>query len=683
MKNSDIRREKPKKSLGKKIFMFLLVIFFIAVTGALAGFIVSVSGRLPDVTTNIAPSASSRIYDAKGRLITTVHAEENRIPVSINEVPQNLQNAFVAAEDVRFYEHHGVDPRGIMRAVWANLITRNATGQGGSTITQQLARNAFLTQEQTLKRKLLEVVLAFEIEDKYTKKQILEMYMNQIYFGQGCYGIQTASRVYFGKDVKDLTLAQCALLAGLPNSPNYYSPFRSVEAAKYRQGIVLDQMAKYGYITEADAKAAKEADLHLAKPQAANSTSSTASYFVSYVIQSLSDKYDSDVIYKEGLQVYTTLDLDMQKDAEKALKNDLPDGNKDSKGLTQPQGALISIEVGTGHIKAMVGGRGEDHFNRAVQMTRQPGSAFKPFVYLAAFENKIGLADMLSNEKKTYAGGWTPKNYEGTSGGKVTVEEALFHSMNIPTIDLANKVGMSKVLSIAEDTGISTLVKDGPTSDNNLAASIGGLTNGVTLYDMAKAYSVFANDGKLVQPTAILKVVDRNGNVLEDHSGNVESKQVVSESEVHKLTAVLEEVISQGTGGNAYIGRPAAGKTGTTDDEHDAWFVGYTPELVTAVWIGDDTSTNAGYTGGTIPAAIWRDYMRAALSSYNIKGFNVPQSIRSQLGAAKAAKEKAEAEKKKAEEEKKKAEDKKKSTANKILDKIIGKDSKADDGDKQ
>ncbi len=683
MKNSDIRREKPKKSLGKKIFMFLLVIFFIAVTGALAGFIVSVSGRLPDVTTNIAPSASSRIYDAKGRLITTVHAEENRIPVSINEVPQNLQNAFVAAEDVRFYEHHGVDPRGIMRAVWANLITRNATGQGGSTITQQLARNAFLTQEQTLKRKLLEVVLAFEIEDKYTKKQILEMYMNQIYFGQGCYGIQTASRVYFGKDVKDLTLAQCALLAGLPNSPNYYSPFRSVEAAKYRQGIVLDQMAKYGYITEADAKAAKEADLHLAKPQAANSTSSTASYFVSYVIQSLSDKYDSDVIYKEGLQVYTTLDLDMQKDAEKALKNDLPDGNKDSKGLTQPQGALISIEVGTGHIKAMVGGRGEDHFNRAVQMTRQPGSAFKPFVYLAAFENKIGLADMLSNEKKTYAGGWTPKNYEGTSGGKVTVEEALIHSMNIPTIDLANKVGMSKVLSIAEDTGISTLVKDGPTSDNNLAASIGGLTNGVTLYDMAKAYSVFANDGKLVQPTAILKVVDRNGNVLEDHSGNVESKQVVSESAVHKLTAVLEEVISQGTGGNAYIGRPAAGKTGTTDGEHDAWFVGYTPELVTAVWIGDDTSTNAGYTGGTIPAAIWRDYMRAALSSYNIKGFNVPQSIRSQLGAAKAAKEKAEAEKKKAEEEKKKAEDKKKSTANKILDKIIGKDSKADDGDKQ
>ena len=227
MKNSDIRRERPKKksSMFKKIIIFLVVIFFIAGAGAAAGFFVSVSGKLPDVTANITPNASSRIYDTKGRLITTVHAEENRIPVPISEVPKNLQNAFVAAEDVRFYEHHGVDPRGILRAIWANVVSGNATGQGGSTITQQLARNAFLTQEQTLKRKLLEVVLAFEIESKYTKQQILEMYMNQIYFGQGCYGIQTASRVYFGKDVKDLSLAQCALL---PRRPTCTLPNRSL-----------------------------------------------------------------------------------------------------------------------------------------------------------------------------------------------------------------------------------------------------------------------------------------------------------------------------------------------------------------------------------------------------------------------------------------------------------------------
>jgi len=681
MKNSDIRRVRPKKksSFFTKVIVFLLVIVLIAGAGATAGFLVSVTGNLPDVTTNIQPNASSRIYDEKGRLITTVHAEENRIPVSIKEVPQNLQNAFVAAEDVRFYEHHGVDPRGILRAIWSNLITRNATGQGGSTITQQLARNAFLTQEQTIKRKLLEVVLALEIESKYTKKQILEMYMNQIYFGQGCYGIQTASRVYFDKDVKDLTLPQCAMLAGLPNSPNYYSPFRSVEAAKYRQAIVLDQMAKYGYISQADAEAAKKADLHLAKPQSGSATSRAASYFINYVIQEISDKYDSDAIYKEGLQVYTTLDLDMQKEAEKALKADLPQGSKDNKGLTQPQGALLSIEVGTGHIKAMVGGRGEDHFNRAVQMVRQPGSSFKPFVYVTAFENKFSPYDTVSNEKKTYPGGWTPKNYGGTSGGKVTLEEALVHSMNIPTIDLANEVGMGKVLKLAEACGISTLVKDGKSTDNNLAASIGGLTNGVSVYDMAKAYSVFANNGKLVEPIAILKVVDRNGNILEDHSAKPEYKQVVSENAVYRLTSILEEVISRGTGGNAYIGRSAAGKTGTTDDEHDAWFVGYTPSLVTAVWIGDDTNTNAGYTGGTVPAAIWRDYMKEALRNYREKGFNIPASVRNEMAKARAAAAaKAAEEAKKKEDEKKKAAQAKK--GNKLLDRIAGKITKPVEG---
>ncbi len=681
MRNSDIQRGKPKKkSSFKKIFFFLFIVLFIAGAGAAAGFFVSVTSHLPDVTGNITPNASSRIYDEKGRLITTVHAEENRIPVSIDQVPQHLQNAFVAAEDVRFYDHHGIDPRGILRAVFSNVVSGNATGQGGSTITQQLARNAFLTQEQTLKRKLLEVVLAFEIENKYTKKQILEMYMNQIYFGQGCYGIETASHVYFGKDVKDLTLPQCAMLAGLPNSPNYYSPFRSLEAAKYRQAIVLDQMAKYGYITEAEATQAKAADVGLANPEAAKSTGSTASYFINYVIQTISDKYDSDAIYKEGLQVYTTLNLDMQKEAEKVMAANLPEGNKDANGLTQPQGALITVEVGTGHVKAMVGGRGEDHFNRATQMVRQPGSAFKPFVYLTAFENKFSPYDTVNNETKTYPGGWTPKNYGGTSGGKVTLEEALVHSMNIPTIDLADQVGMSKVLETATACGISTLVKD----DNNLAASIGGLTNGVSMIDMAKAYSVFANNGKLVEPSVILKVVDRNGNVLEDNSAVAPGKQVVDETSVQRLTCILEEVISRGTGGNAMIGRPMAGKTGTTDDEHDAWFVGYTPEMVTAVWIGDDTSSNAGYTGGTVPAAIWREFMSAALSDYKYKAFDIPDSVRAEMARAKAeqAKKEAEEKAKKEKEAKEKEAKAKKSAGSKLLDRITGKkvDSKPTEG---
>lgn len=689
MRNSEIRRQhKEKSSTVKKIFLFLFIIVFIAGAGAAAGFFLSVSSGLPDISANIAPDASSRIYDAKGRLITTVHAEENRLPVSIDEVPANLQNAFIAVEDNRFYEHHGVDPLGIIRAVFRNIISGNATAQGGSTITQQLARNAFLSQEQTLKRKLLEAFLALKIERQYTKKEILEMYMNQIYFGQGCYGIQTASKVYFGKDVKDLSLAQCALIAGLPNSPNYYSPFHSVEAAKQRQSIVLDQMVKYGYITESEAAAAKEADIHLVQSQEQRGTDSVASYFVNYVIHLISEKYDSDAIYKEGLQIYTTLDLDLQKEAEAALKKNLPDAYTDDNNLTQPQGALVSIEVGTGYVRAMVGGRGQDHFNRAVQMTRQPGSAFKPFVYLTAFANKVTPFDILSNTAKDFGGGWTPKNYGGTSGGSVTVMEALVKSMNIPTVYLADQVGMGKVIQTAKNVGISTLVTEGEYSDTNLATALGGLTYGVSVWDMAKAYSVFANGGKLVEPTVIMKVVDRNGKVIEDHSGARESTQAVDEASAWTLTSVLEEVISRGTGGNAYIGRPSAGKTGTTDDEHDAWFVGYTPDLSTAVWVGDDTSTNAGYTGGTIPAAIWRDYMYEAESSYTVKNFEIPASVRSSMEKARAARAKQEAEaaekKKKEEAEKKKKalKDKVKSAGNKLLDRISGRSAEKS-GEKQ
>ncbi len=660
MKSSDIyRTRKKKKSPLKKFFISIFIILLIVMAGTAAGFAGAVMGGLPDVSKTMQPDASSQIFDIKGRLITTVHAEENRLPVPISQVPKNLQNAFVAAEDARFYEHHGIDPRGILRALYNNLVTHDPTGQGGSTITQQLARNAFLTQDQTLKRKLLEAVLALEIERKYDKEEILEMYMNQIYFGQGAYGIQTASRVYFGKDVKDLSLSQCALLAGLPNSPNYYSPFRSLEAAKSRQTVVLDQMAKYGYISQAQADAAKKEDLHLAKP-GQSGTSETASYFVSYVSQVIGDKYDSDALYKEGLKIYTTLDLDVQKEAEAAVKRQLPAGYKDKNGLTQPQGALIAIQAKTGYITAMVGGRGQDHFNRAVQMIRQPGSSFKPFTYVTALSQGMLPSKMLDDKKETFAGGWTPKNYEGTYGPPVTMREALVHSMNVPTINLANDVGMSNVISTAQKMGISTLVDSGTYSDVNLAASIGGLSKGVTLWDMAKAYSVFANGGILVEPTAILKVVDRNGNVLEEHEQQ-QGSRVLDEKACWMMTDLLQDAVLHGTGGGAYIGRPMAGKTGTTDDEHDAWFVGYTPDMITAVWIGDDTSSNAGYTGGTIPASIWKDFMSEALRNTQAHSFSVPKSVQEEIERNRAqealTKQKSDQEQK----DKDKTQDKKKS----------------------
>lgn len=614
--------------------MALVVIMVICVAGAGAGFLLSITGTLPDVSQTLSPAASSQIYDCKGRLITTVHAEQNRLPVKLADTPKDLQNAFIAAEDIRFYKHHGIDPIGIARALVSNIRHRDATGQGGSTITQQLARNAFLTQEQTLKRKLLEAVLAVEIENKYTKAEILEMYMNQIYFGQGAYGVQTASHVYFGKDVKDLNLAQCAMLAGLPNSPNYYSPFHNLQAAKYRQGVVLDQMAKYGYISQEQADEAKAQDLGLVKPGSNQDNNKLASYFVNYVVQQVSDKYDSSAIYKEGLKIYTTLDLDMQKDAENAVNKDLPKGTKNAKGITQPQGALLAIETKTGDVKAMVGGRGEDQFNRATQMYRQPGSAFKPFTYVTALEKGMSPNMMLDNSAVSFAGGWSPKNYGHTTGGPVTMTEALVKSMNIPTINLANKVGMSNVIKTAEKCGISSLVDSGKYSDNNLSASIGGLSKGVSLWDMAQAYSVFANNGQLIKPRVILKIEDRNGNILEDHTGESDAEQVLDANAVARLNVMLQQAVMRGTGRNAYFGRPVAGKTGTTNGAHDAWFVGYTPNMVTAVWIGDDTSTNAGYTGGTIPATIFRDFMSQATASQSASSFNIPASIQGELAKA-------------------------------------------------
>lgn len=642
MKNSEIhavhshhrRPQRKKTPLWKKLFMALVVIMVICVAGAGAGFLLSITGTLPDVSQTLSPAASSQIYDCKGRLITTVHAEQNRLPVKLADTPKDLQNAFIAAEDIRFYKHHGIDPIGIARAVVSNIRHRDATGQGGSTITQQLARNAFLTQEQTLKRKLLEAVLAVEIENKYTKAEILEMYMNQIYFGQGAYGVQTASHVYFGKDVKDLNLAQCAMLAGLPNSPNYYSPFHNLQAAKYRQGVVLDQMAKYGYISQEQANEAKAQDLGLVKPGSNQDNNKLASYFVNYVVQQVSDKYDSSAIYKEGLEIYTTLDLDMQKDAENAVNKDLPKGTKNAKGITQPQGALLAIETKTGDVKAMVGGRGEDQFNRATQMYRQPGSAFKPFTYVTALEKGMSPNMMLDNSAVSFAGGWSPKNYGHTTGGPVTMTEALVKSMNIPTINLANKVGMSNVIKTAEKCGISSLVDSGKYSDNNLSASIGGLSKGVSLWDMAQAYSVFANNGQLIKPRVILKIEDRNGNILEDHTGESDAEQVLDANAVARLNVMLQQAVMRGTGRNAYFGRPVAGKTGTTNGAHDAWFVGYTPNMVTAVWIGDDTSTNAGYTGGTIPATIFRDFMSQATASQSASSFNIPASIQGELAKA-------------------------------------------------
>lgn len=603
-----------------KLLAIAFIVFTVVSAGAGLGFLTASIHTMPGLKGEIRPAASSQIFDAKGNLITTVHSVENRLPVPITKIPKDLQNAFVAAEDARFYQHMGIDPRGILRAVWAN-VTKREVSEGGSTITQQLAKNALLSQEQTLKRKIQEAVLALQIERQYSKNEIMEMYLNQIYFGHGAYGVQAAAQVYFGKNVEDLNLAECAMLAGIPKSPNYYSPSSNLKAAKERQATVLDQMVKYDYIDSNTANKALHTDIKIAS--SAKSESSVAPYFVDYVIQHLIEKYGADAVYKDGLKIYTTLDLDMQHAAEKAM-NELPTYRTEN-GIKQPQGALVAIDPRTGQIKAMVGGRGGDQFNRAVMAERQPGSSFKPFVYLAAIESGMTPASVLEDKPVSF-GSWSPVNYDRSFRGSVSMRSALEQSLNVVTVKLAQQVGTDKILYYAQQMGISTLVLSGATNDRNLAVSIGGLTRGVTPLEMASAYGVLANQGIRAEPTAISKIVDRNGRVLEQDTPH--EKVVVNERSTYLLVDMMKGVLTNGTGTAANIGRPAAGKTGTTDDYTDAWFVGFTPDLVAAVWMGNDNNAHLNeVTGGTLPAEIWHDFMREALAKTPAHDFARPDGI--------------------------------------------------------
>ena len=465
----------------------------------------------------------------------------------------------------------------------------------------------------------------------------MELYLNQIYFGAGAYGVQAAAQTYFGKNVEQLNLAESAMLAGLPKSPNYYSPFNSMKAARERQATVLDQMVKYGYLDQATADKNKSVPIKIAvdppKPdpkakqdpkQKDKDFDVSASYFIEYVTSQLIDKYGADTVYKEGLKIYTSIDLDLQKSAEKAMR-ELPVMSVDKNGLQQPQGALVSIDTHTGYVKAMVGGRGTDKFNRAVLAERQPGSAFKPFVYLTALDAGKSPASII-DDKPFRVGGYAPMNYDRTFKGPITLRTALALSRNIPAVKLAQEVTPERVVRNAQNMGITTLVTSGSHNDITLAMALGGLTRGVTPLDIASAFGVLANQGVRVEPVTILKVVDRNGKVLEQHVPK--EKMVVNERVAFLLTDMLRGVIQYGTGTGANIGRPAAGKTGTTDEHKDAWFVGYTPEISTSVWIGfDSDGTLDGQTGGEIPATIWRLYMQQATAKLPVKDFPRPRGI--------------------------------------------------------
>ncbi|BEU87729.1 hypothetical protein TAMA11512_11930 [Selenomonas sp. TAMA-11512] len=607
--------KKKKSSHVGRIVLGIVTVLFVMLIGIGCGFLTASMNTRANIAEDILPSASSHIYDINGNEIANVHATENREPVKLSQVPINLQNAFIAVEDNRFYEHSGVDPRGILRAVFKNVMG-GEVAEGGSTITQQLAKNAYLTQERTLKRKIQEVFLALQLERQYTKQEILEFYLNQIYFGQGAYGVQAAAQTYYGKNVEDLDLNECAMLAGLPKSPNYYSPASNLDAAQERKGVVLDQMVKYDYITSGEASKVRNVAPTIIQKSA--NEAKVGAYFLDYVTQQLIERYGADAVYKEGLKVYTTIDMDMQQAAEAAVAS-LDAQRTDANGVMQPQVALVSIDPHTGYILAMVGGRGTDQFNRATLAERQPGSSFKPFVFAAALQEGF-TPDTIIDDSPIKVGGWSPHNYNGNYNGKVPLRYVAEQSLNVPTVKIAQKIGMDKPLFYAQEMGITTLVLDGAHNDRNLASSLGGLTRGITPLEMVSAYGTFANKGVHVEPVSIVRVVDRNGKTLEEHQ--TKSKTVLSESSTAALNSMLQGVVLHGTGARANIGRPVAGKTGTTDNWRDAWFVGYTPDLVAGVWVGNDDNTSLGVmTGGMEPAQIWKAFMQKVLEGIPAKSF--------------------------------------------------------------
>ncbi len=645
---ADIKRMKSSSSF--KLFLaFALLGAFFGTAGAL---IIGLSRDLPQIENleNFKPMLSSVVRDNQGRSIAEFGIEK-RQRTSLSRIPPYLQQAIVSVEDQMFYHHFGVNPAGILRAAYENLVAGHVV-QGGSTITQQLARNLFLTRQRNLSRKLRETILALQIERKYTKEQILELYLNQIYLGHGAYGVQEASQLYFNKNVEELTLAECALLASLPKAPNKYSPKNNPSDALARRNLVLELMYRQGDITRQQCISAKLEPLILNTPTVKKTT--LAPYFAEYVRQSIIDRYGYDMLYKGGLQIYTTLDLDIQAAAEKALQEGLKriDAEQQPKPA-QPrseenvpadlravseeeempkemmtnvvQGALVAIDPHSGEIRAMIGGRDfeKSEFNRAVQSRRQPGSGFKPFIWATALENGMTPSDRVNDAPIVFHYDdkiWEPQNYENRFYGPTTLREALEHSRNIVSIKLLKMIGIGPVIKLAHNMGIRSPLHP------NLTLALG--SSGVSPLEITSAYSTFATNGIYREPTCILRIVGADGETIEERQ--VREKIVLSEQNAYVMTAMLKGVITRGTAQGAVdLGRPAAGKTGTTNDCSDAWFIGYTPQLVAGVWVGWDDMRTLGkrQTGGRVAAPIWNDFMKEALAKQPIEDFPVPRGI--------------------------------------------------------
>jgi len=596
-----LSKKKKRSTIRNILSTFFVLIVFLATVGAIAAtvLIVTVTRSLPTSDEILAhePNLATVIYDRNGKEITKLF-QENRDWVKLDNISPWMIKAILAAEDSKFYEHSGIRPIAVARAAIVDVFSHGAK-QGGSTITQQLARNLFLTKEKTIIRKVKEAVLSLRLEKIYSKDQLLEMYLNTIYMGHGAYGIDAASKSYFNKDASKLTIAESAILAGLVAAPERYSPLRDKRNSDIRREYVLRRMLDLDWISknDYDENVGKDVKVYDKRTRNNGFELKAAPYFVSYILfKQLLPAYGTERVYRGGLKVYTTIDLDMQKKAEQLVSG------------MRHEGALVAIDPNTGEILALVGGRNFENskFNRATQAYRQPGSAFKPIVYSAALESGYRAVDHVLDAPISFENGWSPKNYSEGYRGEVTLMTAIAKSLNTVAVRLAQITGVTKVIDMARRMGIAS--KHLP---EDLSIALGSAS--VTPLELCVAYCTFANNGYKVEPYGIKEVDSSTGETLEQTGPNLQTAMTVTNAV--EMRSLLEQVMKWGTGTSARIGNyESFGKTGTTNDWTDAWFAGGIPGLVTVVYTGNDDHKplGKGMTGTTAAAPVWRSFMAFA-----------------------------------------------------------------------
>ena len=612
------RRVKTSSTIFEHPFMKLLaacLVFFIGV--ALAGMIALKLYllSLPPIKNlnTLKPNIVTTMCASNGEVIKTF-AAYTFANVELKEVPKQLVQALIATEDKNFYKHPGYDLVGLGRSIVANILAGRVV-QGASTLTQQLSRILFLSNEKTLTRKIKELQVAAQIEKTISKDKILEMYLNNVYLGSGAYGVKGAAKIYFNKDLNQLTLSEMALIAGLPQAPSVYSPYNNIDLAKKRRNQVLGRMYKMKYIDKETLEKAKAEPINLSTMPMMYATNK-APYFCDYVMKDLQKLgFTEEQIINGGYKIITTLNYDAQVKANEAILNNLNAwGLKHDKN----QAAVFSFSPIDGRILVYAGGKdySKSQYDRVTQSLRPSGSAFKPFIYTAAIEKGYSPNDMV-DDLPYKIGDWTPKNYGNKYRGPIPLYTALMISSNVCTARMMDAIGVRPVIQLARVMGITTQIP------YDYTISLG--SNSVKLFEMTRAYGVFANGGFRVEPYAIERIESSRRTVLYE-ARKARTSKVLNINTAATMTAIMKTVIQSGTGRAANIGKPAAGKTGTTDDCKDAYFIGYTPDVVTGVWVGNDDNSKMGeLTGGTVPAKIWRDVMLVATEPYGNSDFEYPE----------------------------------------------------------